>query len=124
MPELLDELSIARSGGELKKCLASYKKVYLLILDEWLIRTLSPQESYDLLEIVEARCQRPMIFCTQYQTEGWYTRIDPNPDSGSSRYFTVTTGSIGDRPYFRLYKWGVSSYTNDKSRADSSFRRK
>ncbi len=83
MPELLDELSIARSGGELKKCLAAYKKVDLLILDEWLIRSLSPQESYDLLEIVEARCQRSMIFCTQYQPEGWYTRIDPNPDSGS-----------------------------------------
>lgn len=43
MPELLDELSIARSAGELKKCLASYKKVDLLILDEWLIRPLSPQ---------------------------------------------------------------------------------
>ena len=27
--ELLDELSIARSGGDLKKCLASYKKVDL-----------------------------------------------------------------------------------------------
>ena len=36
MPELLDELSIARSAGELKKCLASYKKADLLILDEWL----------------------------------------------------------------------------------------
>ena len=82
MPELLDELSIARSAGELKKCLASYKKVGLLILDKWLIRLLS-QESYNLLEIVETRYQRSIIFCTQYQSEGWYTRIDPNPDSGS-----------------------------------------
>lgn len=24
-----------------------------------------------------------MIFCTHYQPEGWYTRIDPNSDSGS-----------------------------------------
>ena len=55
----------------------------LLILDEWLIRPLLLQEAYDLLEIVETRCQRSMIFCTQYQCEGWYTRIDPNPDSGS-----------------------------------------
>lgn len=53
MPELLDELTIARSSGELKKLLASYKKVDLLILDEWLIRPLTPQESYDLLEIAE-----------------------------------------------------------------------
>ena len=34
MPELLDELSIARSGGTLKKVLESYKKKDLLILDE------------------------------------------------------------------------------------------
>lgn len=83
MPELLDELSIARSSGTLKKMLESYKKKDLLILDEWLIRPLSPQESYDLLEIVEARCQKSMIFCTQYESEGWYTRIDPNPESDS-----------------------------------------
>ena len=24
-----------------------------------------------------------MLFCTQYQPEGWYTRIDPNPESDS-----------------------------------------
>lgn len=83
MPEVLDELSIARSSDTLKKMLESYKNKDLLILDEWLIRLLSPQESYDLLEIVEARCQKSMIFCTQYESEGWYTRIDPNPASDS-----------------------------------------
>ena len=55
----------------------------LLILDEWLIRPLPPQESYDMLEIVEARCHKSTIFCTQYESEGWYTRIDPNPESDS-----------------------------------------
>lgn len=87
MPELLDELNIARGCGELQKVLKSYKKVDLLIVDEWLIRCLNPQESYDLLEIVEARCgqehSRSMIFCTQYETEGWYRRINPDPDSDS-----------------------------------------
>lgn len=83
MPELLDELTIARSSGELKKLLTAYKKVDLLILDEWLIRPLTPQESYDLLEIAEARSQRSMIFCTRYQSGGWYTRIDPDPNSDS-----------------------------------------
>ena len=24
-----------------------------------------------------------MIFCTQFETEGWYSRIDPDPESGS-----------------------------------------
>lgn len=74
---------IARSGGTLKKVLESYKKKDLLILDEWLIRPLSPQESYDMLEIVEAQCHKSTIFCTQYESEGWYTRIDPNPESDS-----------------------------------------
>ena len=31
----------------------------------------------------EARCKRSMLFCTQYQPEGWYTRIDPDPESQS-----------------------------------------
>ena len=87
MPELLDELSIARGKECYKKTLAAYKKVDLLIVDEWLIRCLNPQESYDLLEIVEARCgQNPgksMILCTQYETDGWYKRINPDPDSDS-----------------------------------------
>ena len=69
MPELLDELSIARTNGELSKVIKNYKKVDLLILDEWLIRKLTASESYDLLEIIEARIERSMIFCTQYQTE-------------------------------------------------------
>ena len=29
-----------------------------------------PEESYELLEIVEMRCERSMIFCTQYEP-GW-----------------------------------------------------
>lgn len=83
MPELLDELSIARTNGEFSRVIKNYKKVDLLILDEWLIRKLTASESYDLLEIIEARIERSMIFCTQYQTEGWYDRInsDPNNDS-------------------------------------------
>ena len=83
MPELLDELNIARSNGSLKKLMKAYKKVELLILDEWLIRPLTSQESYDLFEIAEARSSRSTIFCTQYQPEGWYTRIDPDSESQS-----------------------------------------
>lgn len=87
MPELLDELNIARGCGELQKLLKSYKKVDLLIIDEWLIRCLTPQESYDLLEIMEARCgqqpNRSMILCTPYEPEGWYRRINPDPESDS-----------------------------------------
>ena len=65
MPELLDELTIARAEGNFKKVCKAYAKADLLILDEWLIRCLSHQESYDLLEIVESRSKHgSTIFCT------------------------------------------------------------
>ena len=83
LPELLDELGIAKSCGEFPKVIKAYKKADLLILDEWLIRKLTINEAYDLLEIVEARKDRSMIFCTQYETEGWYERINADPDNGS-----------------------------------------
>lgn len=84
MPELLDELTLARADGVFQKTIKTYRKVDLLILDEWLIRCLTPQESYDLLEIVEARCTHgATIFCTQYETKGWYKRINPDPENDS-----------------------------------------
>lgn len=86
MPELLDELSMAKATGIFRKVIKTYQKVDLLILDEWLIRCLTLQETYNLLEVVESRIDSPkgsMIFCTQYNNEEWYARIDPESDEGS-----------------------------------------
>ena len=70
--------------GNFKKTNKAYAKVDLLILDEWLIRCLSHQESYDLLEIIESRSKHgSTIFCTQYETDGWYARINAEPDQDS-----------------------------------------
>lgn len=84
MPELLDELNVSKGCGSLKKTIKSYRKVELLILDEWLIRTLVVREAYDLLEIIEARCEKgSIIFCTQYEPAEWYDRINPDTNSNS-----------------------------------------
>ena len=80
MPELLDDLNVAKSCGMFKKTIKSFQKMDLLILDEWLLRCLSPQESFDLLEIIEAICNRSTIFCTQYKSEDWYERIGVDED--------------------------------------------
>jgi len=80
MPELLDELNVAKGCGAFKKVVKSFQKTDLLILDEWLLRCLSPQESYDLLEIIESRCNRSTIFCTQYKSNEWYNRIGADDD--------------------------------------------
>ena len=84
MPELLDELNVAKACNEFKKTVKKYQQVDLLILDEWLIRYLSPDEAYNLLEIIEARCTHgSTIFCTQFETEGWYKRINSDPKNDS-----------------------------------------
>lgn len=85
LPELLEELALAQTAGELKKTIKTYQKYDLLILDEWLIRCLTPQESYSLLEVIEARCNKgAMIFCTQYEPGDWYERLHPNSDERSA----------------------------------------
>ena len=84
MPELLDELVVARADNLLKKVSKAYAQVDLLILDEWLLRALTVQQAFDLLEIIETRTKHgATIFCTQYDTDGWYEHInaDPNQDS-------------------------------------------
>ena len=76
LPDLLDELAIARGEGIFKKVMKNYKSVSLLILDEWLLVPLIGSEARDLLEIIEARHQNSStIFCTQFTTGGWHEKI-------------------------------------------------
>jgi len=76
LPDLFAELAIARGEGNFLKVIAEYKKVKLLILDEWLLLPLTNSEIRDLLEIVEARSGRgSTIFCSQFEVNGWYQKI-------------------------------------------------
>lgn len=85
LPELLEELEIAHASGNFKKTVAAYKKVDLLILDEWLLQRLKGKEAFDLLEIIEARSEQgSVIFCTQYDTDDWYERITQSGKEGST----------------------------------------
>jgi len=76
LPELLDELKIARAGDSFRKAITHYQQIKLLILDEWLLTPLREQEAIDLLEIVEARNQASStIFCSQFKPGGWHEKI-------------------------------------------------
>ena len=99
MPELLDEMSVAKGLGTLSKTIASYKKSNLMIIDEWLIRRLTPDESYNLLELAEARIEKSVIFCTQYEPDDWYARINPE-GSGES----TISDAIMDRIIHNSYQ--------------------
>ena len=99
LPELLDDLIIARAENQFKKAVKRYAKADLLILDEWLLRPLTIEQAYDLLEIIEARTKHgSTIFCTQYDTDGWYDRINTDPTQDSP-----ISDSIMDRIVHNAY---------------------
>ena len=84
LPDLLDELSVARGEGIFRKVMQDYKKIDLLILDEWLLIPLSSAENRDMLELVESRYARcSTIFLSQFDVSGWHTKISDVPLSDS-----------------------------------------
>ncbi len=79
LPDLLDEVAVARGEGVYQKVMKKYKKISLLILDEWLLTPLRDTQAMDLLEIIEARHQNAStIFCSQFPAIAWHERIGEN----------------------------------------------
>lgn len=79
LPELIDELKVARydADGSYRKLVNKYRKVELLIIDEWLLTELNQEDSIHILEIIEARLnQTSTIFCSQFAPEGWHQKIE------------------------------------------------
>ena len=66
----------AATDGSFRKLIQKYRKIDLLILDEWLLTELSDENVLYVLEIVEARLKRAStIFCSQFSPEGWYAKL-------------------------------------------------
>ena len=76
LPDLLNEMAVARGEGIYQKVRNHYQKVSLLILDEWLLLPLTSSEARDVLEIVESRHKRAStIFSSQFAPAGWHGKI-------------------------------------------------
>ena len=76
LPDLLNDLAVARGTGNYQRVMKQYKRADLLILDEWLLLPLKESETRDLLEIVEARHQKgSTLFLSQFSPAGWHTKI-------------------------------------------------
>ena len=79
LPELIDELKVARfeADGSYRKLVNKYRKVDLLLIDEWLLTELSQEDSIHVLEIIEARLHKTStIFCSQFSPDGWHHKIE------------------------------------------------
>ena len=82
MPDLLNELAVAHGEGTFEKVIKSYQKINLLIIDEFLLTPLASDQARELLEIIESRSVKgSVIFCTQFEPSGWYTRIGNESDA-------------------------------------------
>jgi DNA replication protein DnaC len=78
LPELLDEFILARNeaDGSFRRLIKKYKKVDLLIIDEWLLTSLPEEHTLTLFEIIESRLKTAStIFYSQIAPEGWYEKL-------------------------------------------------
>lgn len=78
LPELLDEFITAKNeaDGSFRRLIKKYKKVDLLIIDEWLLTKLPEEHTLALFEIIESRLKTAStIFCSQTAPEGWYDKL-------------------------------------------------
>lgn len=75
-PRMFDELAIARADGRLSRLMASWARVDVLIVDDFLIRPLGPDHAADLLEVVEDRGGlRSTIVTSQLPVANWHEAI-------------------------------------------------
>lgn len=98
---LLEESELKRGRNKLIK---KFSNCPLLILDEWLINTMSEKEIEFIFELVERRYQcKSTIFCTQYKIESWHTRLgggvhaDAIMDRIIHNSITINAGDINMR---------------------------
>lgn len=76
LPELLYDLTLSRADGSFQKLMRALRKVDLLILDEWMLVSLTEPEARDLLEIIHARHKKSStVFCSQFAPAGWHKKI-------------------------------------------------
>ena len=96
LPRLFDALALARGDGRYARLLKSLARAELLILDDWGLAPLTPEQGRDLLEIVDDRHGRgSTIVTSQLPVDHWHEVIG-NPtiaDAILRASCTTLTGS-------------------------------
>jgi DNA replication protein DnaC len=79
MPRLFSDLALGRGDGRYPRLMRALGGVKLLILDDWGLEPLGPEQRRDLLEIVEDRYGRgATIITSQLPVDRWHELIgDP-----------------------------------------------
>jgi DNA replication protein DnaC len=75
-PRLLDEITIARAEGRLARQLNTWARVDVLLVDDFLLRPLSPDHAADILEVIEDRVgHRATIVTSQLPIAHWHEAL-------------------------------------------------
>ena len=76
VPRLFDALALARGDGRHARLLKSIARTQLLVLDDWGLANLTPDQGRDLLEIIDDRHGRgSTIVTSQLPVEHWHEAI-------------------------------------------------
>ena len=72
-PRMLDELALARLDGRFQRLTASWARIDVLIIDDFLLRPLSADQTADVLEVIEDRAGlRSTIITSQLPIAMWH----------------------------------------------------
>jgi DNA replication protein DnaC len=79
LPRLVQDLDLARGDGRYARVLKTLARAKLLILDDWGMAPLSPEQRRDILEIMDDRFGRASTIVTsQFPVDQWHKLIgDP-----------------------------------------------
>jgi len=75
-PRMLEELSIARVDGRFARLMATWARIEVLVVDDFLLRPLSVDQAADVLEVIEDRSGlRSTIVTSQLPIAHWHEAI-------------------------------------------------
>jgi DNA replication protein DnaC len=75
-PRLHDEIALARADGRLGRLMAAWARVDVLMIDDFLLRPLAPDQAADVLEVIEDRVGiRSTIVTSQLPVASWHEAL-------------------------------------------------
>ena len=75
-PRLNDEIALARADGRLPRLMAAWARTDVLLIDDFLLRPLRPDQGADLLEVIEDRVGiRSTIVTSQLPVTMWHEAL-------------------------------------------------
>lgn len=75
-PRLHDEIALARADGRLPRLMATWARTDVLLVDDFLLRPLAPDQAADVLEVIEDRVGlRATIVTSQLPVSLWHEAL-------------------------------------------------